>query len=366
MTDILQICPDYFRKSLYSKLFFALSESGINSKIYVPDLNLGVRGNENVYTLDKKYGIIDRILYFRKQNHIYRNICEKVPLATVDGIHAHTLFSAGYAAYRIHKRTGIPYTVAVRNTDVNLFFKYMIHLREIGRQIMKSAEKIVFISPSYKKIVCNKYIPSDYRELILNKSLVIQNGIDDYFLNNKYYRSNFKDKSVVKLVYVGEISSNKNLDIILKACPYLMNKGYNVSLTVIGEILENKYNRIFNTLPFLTYKPKSSQEKILSYMREADIFVMVSFTETFGLVYPEAMSQGLPVIYTSGQGFDNYFLDGQVGYAVDCRDYKMLADRIIRIVDDYDSISRKCVESVDIFNWKNIAMIYKDIYTKVF
>ena len=36
--------------------------------------------------------------------------------------------------------------------------------------------------------------------------------------------------------------------------------------------------------------------------RENDIYVMPSIIETFGLVYAEAMSQGLPVIYTRGQG----------------------------------------------------------------
>lgn len=46
-------------------------------------------------------------------------------------------------------------------------------------------------------------------------------------------------------------------------------------------------------------------------LREAfsisDIFVMPSKPETFGLVYVEALSQGLPILYAKGEGFDGYF-----------------------------------------------------------
>ena len=40
-------------------------------------------------------------------------------------------------------------------------------------------------------------------------------------------------------------------------------------------------------------------------------FCLPSHAETFGLVYVEAMSQGLPIIY-EGQGFDKQFQDGEV------------------------------------------------------
>ena len=39
---------------------------------------------------------------------------------------------------------------------------------------------------------------------------------------------------------------------------------------------------------------------------------MPSKYETFGLVYPEAMSRGIPIVYTKNQGFDKYFEDGEI------------------------------------------------------
>ena len=51
-------------------------------------------------------------------------------------------------------------------------------------------------------------------------------------------------------------------------------------------------------------------------MRSCSVFAMPSIFETFGLVYLEALSQNLPVVYTKGQGIDGMF-DNTVGIGVD-------------------------------------------------
>ena len=69
-------------------------------------------------------------------------------------------------------------------------------------------------------------------------------------------------------------------------------------------------------------------ENFIKYFIESDIFVMPSRYETFGLVYVEALSQGLPVIYTRGQGFDGQIPDGEVGYSVKCNDVNEIAEKL--------------------------------------
>ena len=65
---------------------------------------------------------------------------------------------------------------------------------------------------------------------------------------------------------------------------------------------------------------------------------MPSFTESFGLVYAEAMSQGLPVIYSEGQGFDNQFPEGTVGYHVSAYDATSVADGIEKVINNFSDI----------------------------
>ena len=74
------------------------------------------------------------------------------------------------------------------------------------------------------------------------------------------------------------------------------------------------------------------------------------------------MSQGLPIIYTRGQGFDGQFAEGEVGYSVQYDSAEEIADRVKDILDKYEIISRNCIKKVDRFDWDKIAKEYIDIY----
>ena len=151
----------------------------------------------------------------------------------------------------------------------------------------------------------------------------------------------------------------------IKAIKLLQKKGYKIKYTVVGKILDKKIYRQIKDLPYVQYIPHTSKENLLDIYRENDIFVMPSVTETFGLVYAEAMSQGLPVIYTRGQGFDGQFEEGEVGYSVNAMFTEELADKIILIGNNYNEISKRCIRLVDKFNWSTISNEYLKIYVSI-
>ena len=92
---------------------------------------------------------------------------------------------------------------------------------------------------------------------------------------------------------------------------------------------------------------------------------MPSKYETFGLVYIEAMSQGIPVVYSSGQGIDGFFKDGEVGYSVSANNLEEYHNKIQLIIDNYDQISLNCTEKAKEFSWFDISIIYLKLYEQI-
>lgn len=206
----------------------------------------------------------------------------------------------------------------------------MIFLRRLGINILMNAERVIFISNTYKQQVLNQYIPSDSVESIKEKVEVIPNGVDKYWIEHiNHSKTTYKNPIV--LLYVGEINRNKNLETSCKAIKYLYDKGIHVSFKIIGKVIEKSILNTISEYPFVNYKGTMLKEQLINEYQTADIFIMPSITETFGLVYVEAMSQGLPVLYTRGQGFDQFFHEGVVGYSVNPTNAIEIAMKIMRI-----------------------------------
>jgi glycosyltransferase involved in cell wall biosynthesis len=144
-----------------------------------------------------------------------------------------------------------------------------------------------------------------------------------------------------------------------------MEKGYKIKFDVVGKVKDQKVFNIIKNLPYVNYLGVKPKEELINIYRHNDIFVLPSINETFGLVYAEAMSQGLPVIYTKGQGFDGQFKDGEVGYAVRYDSSKDIYEAVIKICHKYNEISRMCVENAGRFNWNKISVEYFQIYSSL-
>lgn len=273
-------------------------------------------------------------------------------------VHAHTLFSDGALAYELCKKKHNPYIVAVRDTDINIFWKYFPHLRQYGRSILEGACSVVFLSPAYRDKTAI-LLPPCLRQTVLDKSHVIPNGIDSYwFLNGPEKNKNISEE--IRVLFVGKFIKRKNIKNLIRSCLFLRKLGYDVSLRLVGatESFHFNYQR---KKPWIKVVPFSkSKVELLNHFRWADVFSMPSFTETFGLVYAEALSQGTPVVYSSGEGFDGWVEEGVCGHAVSPRDPEDIARGILRMKNNYNL--NKCVESVTPFSWEKIADDYLSIY----
>ena len=313
-----------------------------------------------------------RIFYMAKIKAIVKDLKISVDLESIDAIHASTLCLDGAVAYKLHQETGIPYMCAIRNTDVNNYYKIFVWRKRFFSKILEAASKIIFISPKYKENFLGEILPTSVRKMIEERVLVIPNGVSEVFLANKSTEHKVYEGEL-NLIFVAAFYKGKGLVETIKAVELLRSKGYKITLNAIGKGLPNRphdseYEAQVEALAkgkdWIKIQAFKKPEEIIAEMRQANAFVMVSKPETFGLVYVEALSQHLPIIYVQGQGFDGYYPDGFVGYSAEAGNAENIAEKIENLIKNYYSIANS-VESLNLdedFDWGNIGKKYLSIY----
>lgn len=373
MRNVLHIANGFSTSQLYNELIRRLNDEYIRSIVIAPVYNLM---NDKAYSYPvfqylRDKSLISRLRFYRKIDNIWSFVKENISeIKNIDLIHAHTLFSDGAVALKANQEYGIPYIVAIRNTDINCFFKYFFFLHKLGHSILVNAKKIILLSPIYRQRL-QSVIPHNIFEQIKDKIEVIPNGVNDFWIENKQHDKHEPKKSL-RLIYCGMMDENKNILRIIDAAT-IVNEKYPIELRLIGKsstdnerYIRKIENRIKKEKLDIRLIDSLNKEQLIEHYRWANIFVMPSHTETFGLVYAEALSQNLPLIYTRNEGFDGYFPEGEVGYSVNSKSVEDIAEKIIRIHDDYSNISSK-VSNVDItlFSWDYIAAKYNGIYDNI-
>lgn len=365
---ILHINSYYSVSGFYKNLFELQLKSKIDIDVFVPvstsfekkDFNFG-----EYTTVSKNHNKFDRAIFHIKHHKILNDIKRKYDINKYSLIHAHSLFSNGYIAMKLKQKYGTPYIVAVRNTDVNVFFKRMIHLRKMGLKILMDSEQIVFLSESYRNFVFEKYVPKLMHESFLAKSHIIPNGIDKFWFEHINEPKEKKANSEIKLLQVGNLDKNKNVETTIKVIELLNERGYQAKLDVVGRVKDQKIFDVIKNSNHVRYLGYKSKGDLIQIYKKNDIFILPSINESFGLVYAEAMSQGLPIIYTRGQGFDRQFEEGIVGYSVQHDSAEDIADAILEITKMYSSLSENCISLVYKFDWSRIESKYLELYEKV-
>lgn len=366
---ILHISTDYCWTEVYPNIVHNLSERGIDQVVYVPMRNPSDEGLNRVNGVEYFYSYVLRIwmkiFFFAKIKAISRDISDKVDLSNIDQIHTHFLFTDGGSAYLLKKKYGKKYITTIRNTDVNIYFKYFLHARKFGLEVMSNSEAIVFLSYAYRDYVFETYVPQKLREDLLKKTYVIPNGINTFWHDNKLQNPKLRT-NVVDFVFVGELSKNKNVHKVIKILKEF-NKTVTCKLLIIGksgDYTDQILELVRENHLFTIYLGEILDKNILlSHMRNSSIYIMPSKFETFGLVYIEAMTQGTPCIYSKGQGIDGYFEEGEIGYPINPDDVQDSIIRIMKILDNYEDMSGRCLNLVSQFDWSHIVDKFINIYS---
>jgi glycosyltransferase involved in cell wall biosynthesis len=111
-----------------------------------------------------------------------------------------------------------------------------------------------------------------------------------------------------------------------------------IKLQIIGKgELKNFYKKICKELGLLEkieIIDQANHAEVAAYMKNADIYVQTSNSETFGMTIVEAMACGLPVIATRTQGPSSYIDNGKNGLLIDKNNVKDLVDKLKNLINN--------------------------------
>jgi len=370
----LHICNDFSLTKVHSNLYENLDKLNIEQIVYNPTrentpignnkFNFETENSEIIYSKTlKKY---HRILFRNKISFLEKDILKKININNISIIHATTLFSDGALAYKLYNKEKIPYIVAVRATDITTFFKYRKDLYFLGLKIIKNASKLIFISDSLKNNFLNHPFIKKHKSEIKKKCVTVYNGIDNYWLDNLNAKNNFNE-TPLKILYVGRLISRKKIINLANAVINLNKKNINCILNIIGsggddEIklkeISKQNQGVINCLGTINNKEQLKQNYISN-----DIFAMPSKGETFGLVYIEALSQGLPLLYSKNDGIDGVF-NLKIGEKCNGDDILDIQKNIEQMITNHKIYTINQINFEE-FRWKNIADKYKNLYYSI-
>lgn len=108
-----------------------------------------------------------------------------------------------------------------------------------------------------------------------------------------------------RILFVGTLDENKAVTLLVKTVLDLLAQGTPVELVIVGTgPLENHVRTLAAGHAEIRLLGWQSQEQVRDHMREAQVLCVVSYSETFGIVYAEAMKQGTAVVARAGTGID--------------------------------------------------------------
>jgi glycosyltransferase involved in cell wall biosynthesis len=286
-----------------------------------------------------------------------------------DVIHAQHLWVTPYVAML----TGLPYVVTAHGTDLMGFRKYEVWkpvalegtlnagaIIAVSQQVARDAIELYGVREERVHLIWNGFDQGVFHVLPVKRSDVLT-------------EHNLPPDPRYVISFVGKLTHFKGVDVLLEAAVSYERELGEVFTLIVGDgelrsDLEEQVERLgLNGVYFLGHQAQPEVAKIFNV---ADVSVVPSRVEPFGLVAIEAMACGTPVVATNEGGLPD-FVDERVGALVNVDDPDQLAEKIIGEVKGATKAMKgpfAAEFALNGFSWSSqvdkMISIYEELYTQ--
>jgi Glycosyltransferase len=274
-----------------------------------------------------------------------------------DIIHAH-FYSIAAIASILKRKFKIPLVVTEHSSKLNRNILGISGLDvKLARKAYQNADRVVAVSNALARNLKNN----------LNVDAVVIHNIVDV---SRFQYVKRTQKSGFTFISIGNLIELKGFDLLVEAFAEAFKDDKSVKLNIVGAGPEKeKLQHIVNQYDLnnnIVLLDEVGRDKLKVLYPESDAFVLASKSETFGVVFIEAMATGLPVIATDCGGPSD-FVNEQNGYLIPVNDKKSLVDALMKMRNnayDFNSleISEMCVRK---FSPENIGNALTNFYQTI-
>ena len=287
----------------------------------------------------------------------------------IDLLHVHYAIPHAAAAYMAKQilakqKKKLPVITTLHGTDITL----------VGRD--KTYSPVVTFSMEESDVltaVSNNLKEETYKNFTINKEIeVIHNFVDVKRFNKRpvdAFKKLISPEGEKIIVHASNFRKVKRVDDVVKTF-LLIQKEMPCKLLLIGDGPERpeiesmtRDCKAYEQVKFL-----GKQEQMEDILPIADLFLLTSEYESFGLAALEAMAASVPVISTNAGGLPEINIDGYCGYMSEVGDVEDMSKNALKILKDAQTLTRfkaNALAQARKFDIENIVPMYEELYMRV-
>lgn len=276
---------------------------------------------------------------------VTNKIPELLNVSDYDVIIAH-MPSGIIFANKLAEKYNKPLVCGVHMSDIEVLTNpiYSIYFKSQLTKAYKNA----------KKIACRSFVlQKKFGEILpklADKTFVASSGVKQCKMQNIKNSEN-----ILQIITCANFIKRKNIDKLILAVKDIEN----VELKIIGGGKEEKTLKSLARQQKIEFLERLSNDKVLEEMQKADVFILPSVNETFGMVYLEAMAAGCITVCTKGDGVDGIIIDSENGFLTEPT-IEGIKETIMRIKEsqNLDQIRKNSIATIKNYTSEACAKNY--------
>ena len=314
---------------------------------------------------DSVPGFLEKVRSFQEENQLDYQV-----------VHSHYWLS-GWVGRALAEGLSIPHVVTFHTLGLIKMQSRAGEMepparQRVERELLASSNRIVAFSPHERDAMVRLYGAG------ANNVELAPCGVDlSLFrpLDQRMARERLGLNGEKVVLYVGRVEPLKGLELLLHTAAQ-METCEDIKVLVVGgaaagdaEIrrlqdiaLDLEVNQVFE------FVGRVDQEELPFYYNAADVCVMPSYYESFGLAALESMACGTPVVATRVGGLSTVIQHGHTGYLKSWRCPEAFANSIEMIIsseDLQDSMGKAARRRAEAMSWERVAAGIADVYRSV-